>query len=230
MQFSFAAREERWGYIATFLNTTQKAPVREPYLYLDRLLQGKDFHILTTNQDTQFVKLYPEEKVSEIQGDHRFFQCSRCCEDDTLDAVKPVEEMIQAMGEGTFVPTELIPRCPHCGAEAFPWVRGYGNFLQGKKYDGEYQKISEYIQKNRDKKILFLELGVGRMTPMFIQEPFLNLTLNLPKARYIAVNDRYDFLPKEIEDRGMVIMGDIARVLKDAAESVPVKNAGKKRA
>ena len=137
MQFSFAAREERWGYIATFLNTTQKAPVREPYLDLDRLLQGKDFHILTTNQDTQFVKLYPEEKVSEIQGDHRFFQCSRCCEDDTWDAVKPVEEMIQAMGEGTFVPTELIPRCPHCGAEAFPWVRGYGNFLQGKKYDGE---------------------------------------------------------------------------------------------
>ena len=230
MQFSFAARDERWGYIATFLNTTQKAPVREPYLDLDRLLQGKDFHILTTNQDTQFVKLYPEEKVSEIQGDHRFFQCSRCCEDDTWDAVKPVEEMIQAMGEGTFVPTELIPRCPHCGAEAFPWVRGYGNFLQGKKYDGEYQKISEYIQKNRDKKILFLELGVGRMTPMFIQEPFWNLTLNLPKARYIAVNDRYDFLPKEIEDRGMVIMGDIARVLKDAAESVPVKNAGKKRA
>ena len=230
MQFSFAAREERWGYIATFLNTTQKAPVREPYLDLDRLLQGKDFHILTTNQDTQFVKLYPEEKVSEIQGDHRFFQCSRCCEDDTWDAVKPVEEMIQAMGEGTFVPIELIPRCPHCGAEAFPWVRGYGNFLQGKKYDGEYQKISEYIQKNRDKKILFLELGVGRMTPMFIQEPFWNLTLNLPKARYIAVNDRYDFLPKEIEDRGMVIMGDIARVLKDAAESVPVKNAGKKRA
>ena len=35
------------------------------------------------------------------------------------------------------VPDELIPRCPHCGAEMFPWVRGYGNFLQGKKYAGE---------------------------------------------------------------------------------------------
>ena len=31
------------------------------------------------NQDTQFVKLYPEEKVAEIQGDHRFFQCAACC-------------------------------------------------------------------------------------------------------------------------------------------------------
>ena len=188
------------------------------------MLRDKDFHILTTDQDTQFVKLYPEEKVSEIQGDHRFFQCSLCCQDDTWDAVKPVEEMIEAMGEGTAIPGELIPRCPHCGEEAFPWVRGYGNFLQGKKYDGEYQKISKYIQKNRDKKILFLELGVGRMTPMFIQEPFWNLTLNLPKARYIGVNDRYDFLPRDIEDKGIVITEDIARVLKDGADCLEKGN------
>ena len=52
---------------------------------------------------------------------------------------------------------------------------------------------------------------------MFIQEPFWNLTLHFPKARYIAVNDRYDFLPGDIEDRGMVILEDIAKVLKDAA-------------
>ena len=213
MQYPFTTREEHWGYVATFLNTTQTAPVREPYLDLDRLLEGKEFFILTTNQDTQFVKLYPEDTVSEIQGDHRFFQCAQCCQDDTWDAVEPVKEMIRAMGDGTYVPSDLIPRCPHCGGEAFPWVRGYGNFLQGEKYEGEYQKISDYILKNKDRKILFLELGVGRMTPMFIQEPFWNLTLSLPNARYIAVNDKYDFLPGEIEDKGMTIVGDIAKVL-----------------
>lgn len=126
--------------------------------------------------------------------------------------------MIKAMGEGTAVPTELIPRCPHCGSEAFPWVRGYGNFLQGKKYEEQYEKASRYILKHKDEKILFLELGVGRMTPMFIQEPFWNLTLSFPKARYIAVNDRYDFLPEEIEEKGMVIVADIARVLQDAVK------------
>ncbi len=45
---------------------------------LDAILAEKDFFVLTTTkQDTQFVKLYPREKVAEIQGDHRFFQCSR---------------------------------------------------------------------------------------------------------------------------------------------------------
>ena len=167
-------------------------------------------------QDTQFVKLYPEEKVAEIQGDHRFFQCARCCTDDTWDAVEPVRQMIEAQGDDTRIPTELIPRCPHCGGEAFPWVRGYGNFLQGEKYEGEYRKVSDWLAAHAERRILLLELGVGRMTPMFIQEPFWNLTLSLPHARYVAVNDRYDLLPVQIADKGMVIVADIARVLADA--------------
>ena len=99
-------------------------------------------------------------------------------------------------------------------------MRGYGNFLQGRKYDEQYQKISKYIMNKKEKKILVLELGVGRMTSMFIQEPFWNLTLTLPDAYYIAVNAQYDFLPKDIEEKGMVMKGDIAKVLKDAAERV----------
>ena len=145
MGYPYKTRGEFWAYLATFLHTTQTAPIREPYLDLDAILQGKDFFILTTNQDTQFVKIYPEEKVAQIQGDHRFFQCSKQCCDRTWDAIKPVEKMIEVMGDGTSIPEELIPRCPVCGEEAFPWVRGYGNFLQGRKYDEQYQKISKYI-------------------------------------------------------------------------------------
>ena len=183
MMHPWKTREEYWGYLATFLHTTQTAPVRHSYLDLDALLKGKDFFILTTNQDTQFVKLYPEEKVAEIQGDHRFFQCAACCTDDTWDAV-------------------------------------YGNFLQGKKYEEQYEKISRYVLEHKDSKILFLELGVGRMTPMFIQEPFWNMTLSFPHARYIAVNNKYDFLPKQLEDKGMTIVADIAQVLRDARDTM----------
>lgn len=217
------SREEFWGYMATFLHTTQHAEVRKPYLDLDAVLADKEFFVLTTNQDTQFVKLYPESKVAQIQGDHRFFQCSRCCTDEVWDAVKPVQEMIDAMGEGTEVPKELIPRCPHCGAEAFPWVRGYGNFLTGKKYEEEYQKISDYILAHKDEKIPFLELGVGRLTPMFIQEPFWALVNSLPQTTYISVNKDYAFLPEAIEDRGLAIQADIGKVLEDVRSEMEKK-------
>ena len=211
-------RGEFWGYLATFLNTTQSAPIRAPYHDLAAILEGRDFHIVTTNQDTQFVKAFPEEKVAEIQGDHRFFQCSRCCTDYLWDAVGPVKQMIEAMGDGTAVSEDMIPRCPHCGAEAFPWVRGYGNLLQGQRYEAEYEKVSRYVQENAGRRMLFIELGVGRLTPMFIQEPFWNLTLGLPDAFYIAVNDKYDFLPKQLADKGSAIVADIAHVLRDVRE------------
>lgn len=42
--------------------------------------------------------------------------------------------------------------------------------------------------KNRDKKILFLELGVGTMTPMFIKEPFWEMTYSLPNASSSTCN------------------------------------------
>ncbi len=213
-------REEFWAYMATFLNTTQNAPLRKPYKDLDEIIKGKDFFILTTNQDTQFTRIYPEKKIAQVQGDHRFFQCSRCCTDEVWDATEPVKKMMEAMGDDTHIPTEMIPRCPHCGAEAFPWVRGYGNFLTGKKYEHEYKKISDYVLSHKEQKILFIELGVGRLTPMFIQEPFWMLVESLPKTAYISINLDYAMLPKAIEDRGMAIQGDIKTVLEDVAHAM----------
>lgn len=93
-------------------------------------------------------------------------------------------------------------------------------FPSREKYEEQYEKISRYVLEHKDRKILFLELGVGRLTPMFIQEPFWNLTLNFPHARYIAVNDRYDFLPKQLEDKGMTIVADIAQLLQDARDAM----------
>ena len=159
--YRWPTAETRWGYLATFLDTTLNAPLREPYKDLDAVLAEKNFFVLTTNQDTQFVKIYPWEKVAEIQGDHRFFQCSRCCTDEVWDATGLVSRMIEAMGAGLEVPPQLVPRCPHCGAEAFPWVRGYGNFLQGELYEEQYRKVSDWLDAHAEQKILFLELGVG---------------------------------------------------------------------
>lgn len=216
MQYPWPSREEYWGYLATFLHTTQHAEIRKPFRDLQELLKGKDYFILTTNQDTQAIKAFPEEKVAQIQGDHRYFQCSQQCSDEVWDAVKPVEEMIQAMGDDTKVPTELIPRCPNCGAEAFPWVRGYGNFLEGTRYHQEYQKISDDVLNHlHDDHLLLIELGVGRMTPMFIQEPFWGLTGSLDGAYDVMINRDYQFLPEEIEDKAQAIKGDISQVLDD---------------
>lgn len=50
---------------------------------------------------------------------------------------------------------------------------------------------------------------------MFIQEPFWALTNNLPQVFDVMVNKEYQFLPQQIEDKGVAIKGDIAQVLND---------------
>lgn len=221
MQYPWPTREEYWGYLATFLHTTQHAEICQPYRELQAILKDRDYFILTTNQDTQAIKAFPEAKVAEIQGDHRFFQCSKQCTDDVWDAVGPVSEMIEAMGDSTSVPTELIPKCPHCGAEAYPWVRGYGNFLEGTKYQEEYQKISDDLAAHwHDEHVLFIELGVGRLTPMFIQEPFWALTAEFPGAYDVMVNQKYQFLPEQIETKGQAIKADINQALVDVRQAL----------
>ena len=99
------------------------------YLDLLQLLQDKNYFIVTTNQDTQFSKAFPEENISPIQGDWRYFQCSSRCHDQVYFNKEQVEEMYANI-EGTRIPTELIPVCPKCGQEMEPWVRSCV-FLEG---------------------------------------------------------------------------------------------------
>ena len=211
--YRFSTREERWAYIATLIKFIYDAEPGQPYLDLLQLLQEKDYHILTTNQDAQFSKVFPEEKVSAIQGDWRYFQCSSRCHDDVYYNKEKVEEMYANI-EGTSIPAELIPTCPQCGADMEPWVRSHV-FLEGSYFRKQLIKFQAYLMKNKYKKILFLELGVGTMTPMFIKEPFWELTYSLPSAYYISINPRDAMVPREIEEKGIAINEDIARVFQD---------------
>ena len=213
-------RKEFWGYLATFLHTTQTAPVRQPYLDLDFLLRGKDFHILTTNQDTQFIKLYPEEQVSQIQGDHRFFQCSRCCRDDTWDAVKPVENMIEAMGEGTAVPEELIPRCPVCGGLMQVHMEMDGNFIPETE---SRNRLKRFLEKYHGKKLLILELGIGWRNQL-IKAPLMRLTAREPRAFYVTVNRGEIYIPQEIMEKSTGLDGDLSEILHRLAGEMEGKN------
>lgn len=211
----YPSPEARWAFLARMGYMEYECKTGRPYYDLMELIGDKTYHIMTTNQDFQFTRVVPEDKLSAIQGDFRYYQCSRRCHDAIYYNKEMVYEMNTAIDEYLEIPAKLIPRCPKCGEELEPWVRGY-TFLEGEKYRDEYRKINEFLEAHKAEKILFLELGVGRMTPMFIQEPFWNLTHQLPKAYYISINPKDALLPKEIAEKGVAIKEDIAVVLQEA--------------
>ena len=217
--YRYRTSEERWAFIARNLCMILDAKTGQPYYDLQKIMENKNYFILTTNQDTQFTRVFPEEKISAIQGDWRYFQCSRRCHDELYDSVKILHELNDAIDDDLQIPSDMIPICPKCGAQMEPWVRSWV-FLEGKKYREEHNKLNVFLQKNRNKKILFLELGVGRMTPMFIQEPFWNMTYALPNAFYITINPKDAIVPEELKEKGLAIHEDIAKVLKDVRKII----------
>mgnify|MGYP000761909107 FL=1 len=74
----------------------------------------------------------------------------------------------------------------------------------------------DFLKQNADKKTLFLELGAGMMTPMFIKEPFMNMTYQWPHAFYATLNPQHALVPKEIAGRSLALNDDIAIILKQA--------------
>lgn len=122
------------------------AETGQPYKDLFEILKGKNYYILTTNQDTQFTRNFPEKKISAIQGDWRYFQCSRRCYDELYDSVETLHKLNDAIDSDLRVPSDMIPRCQKCGAEMEPWVRSWV-FLEGKKYREEHSKLNAFLKK-----------------------------------------------------------------------------------
>lgn len=211
--YPFPTSEERWALIATTLYLQFHLPEGQAYSDLYELVKDRNYFVVTTNQDMQFHYQFPDEKVSTIQGDNRFFQCKKPCHDGVYES-REIAERLYANIRDCRIPADMIPRCPKCGRELEPWVRGY-TFLEGDLYKEQYQKWTDFLHENAEKKVLFLELGVGQMTPMFIRHPFWNLTYQMPQAYYIAVNPKDAQMPKELAGKGSIISEDIAAVLHD---------------
>ena len=81
--------------------------------------------------------------------------------------------------------------------------------------------IKEYLDKTKNKKVLFLELGVGMNTPVIIKYPFWNEVLNNKNSIYVCINFNEAYAPAEIVDRAIIINNDIHKVLVDLGNCCP---------
>ncbi len=207
------SRGEWWALILRTIKYVHECHTGETYTDLAKVLKDKDYYVVTTNQDAQFFRVFPSECITRLQGDWRYFQCKRCCHDAIYPNHEQVMELVPQIVNDV-LPDELIPRCHVCGGEMDPWIRS-PNFLQGKYYQEEYNRYIEYIRSHTKAKLVFLELGVGLMTPMFIKEPFMNMVYQIPNALYAPINPQHAFVPDEIADRSVAVDDDILFTFKE---------------
>ena len=113
------------------------------------------------------------------------------------------------------IPSELLPKCPVCGKPMTMNLRSDNKFVEDDGWHAAWKRYEDFIRKNKNKRILFLELGVGFNTPAIIKFPFMRMTYMNRKAVYACVNYGDAFSPDEIKDRSVIINEDIFKALSD---------------
>lgn len=214
--YPYESLEEYWAYWSRhiYYNRYIDAP-KDTYQKLLQLVKDKDYFVLTTNVDHQFQKAgFDKKRLFYSQGDYGLWQCSKPCHQKTYDNKEIVEKMLLQQKD-LKIPSSLIPYCPKCGAFMTMNLRCDQTFVQDEGWDQGKFRYNDFINKHRDLKIIYLELGVGQNTPVIIKYPFWNYTNSNKKATYVCINYGESFCPDEIKKQAILINGDIDQVIND---------------
>lgn len=212
--YPFATQEEKWAYWSKHI-FYNRYTVGETKVYLDlnKLIKNKNYFVLTTNVDHQFwLSGFPEERIFATQGDYGFFQCARACHNKLYNNEMEVRAMV-AHQKSCRIPSYLVPKCPVCGGEMEVNLRSDGYFVEDENWYLSAERYRSFLERYQDKKIVFLELGVGMNTPGIIKYPFWQMTKQWKNAYYISINKGQAWSPEEINERSICLDHDIAFVL-----------------
>lgn len=210
----FDTLEEMWGYWAKMIYLNRyKDNGKALYKRLFSMVKDKNYFVITTNVDHEFQKAgFDKKRLFYMQGDYGLFQCSRACHDKTYDNEDLVKEMIKKTINYR-IPSSLIPRCPKCNAPMTTNLRCDDLFVQDKGWYEAKKRYDCFLNENKHKKVLFLELGVGYSTPVWIKYPFIEMTFKNKKATYICIDKGYINIPSVIKKQSIAINEPIQNLI-----------------
>ena len=239
--YPFQSLAEYWAWWSRhiWVNRYMDAP-KPVYDDLLALVRDKDYFVLTTNVDHCFQKAgFDKHRMFYTQGDYGLLQCSVPCHKETYDNKDIVRRMVEAQGFNITqtndlvmengkspkmaIPSELVPYCPKCGKPLNVNLRSDNTFVEDAGWHTAQNRYADFLRRHEGFNILFLELGVGSNTPVIIKYPFLRMTAGNPKATYACINMGQASTLREIEERSILIDGDIAAVIEEMKKTASYK-------
>ena len=174
MFYPYKSSEEKWAYFAkhVYVNNLGMEGT-ELYKKLFNLVKDKDYFVITTNTDDQFLKSgFDEKRFFRTQGSYAKMQCSKACHDRLYDNEELVLEMMEKTDDDLKIPSELVPICPVCGEEMDLNLRKDSFFVEDDTWNEQNQNYIDFIEKALKGNLLLMEFGIGFNTPIIIRFPF----------------------------------------------------------
>lgn len=212
--YPYQTLEEFWAWWSRQIYCNRYIDAPKPlYQKLLSLVKDKDYFVITTNVDHCFQKSgFDKKRLFYMQGDYGLFQCCEPCCQKTYDNEELVLKMVQSQ-KNMKIPSELVPYCPNCGQPMATNLRCDDSFVQDEGWYKAKNRYDDFIRRHEGLKTVFLELGVGNNTPVWIKYPFQRMTAQNPNASYVCVNLGCAYAPPEIKGQSVCIDSDILTVI-----------------
>lgn len=211
--YPFKSQEEKWAYWAlhVFANRYDVGKT-DVYQKLLKLVEDKEYFVLTTNVEHQFwINGFEDERIFATQGDYGLLQCEKGCHDKLYPNRDQVFEWVEKT-EDFKIPSEMVPKCPVCGGEMDLNLRKDNYFVEDAKWHEMNDNYSNFLNKI-DGKFVFLEIGVGFNTPGIIRYPFEQMTYNNDDATLIRLNLDYPQAIPENKDKTISFDENVEEIL-----------------
>ena len=230
--YPFPDDETRWAFWARNIYVNRyMAPSKPVYDNLLALVRDRDYFVITTNVDHCFQRAgFDKKRLFYTQGDYGLFQSA----DGSIKMTYDNEAWVmKAMAAQRFIPDEngvfrvpkdrlismrvpsgLIPVCPDNGGPVTMNLRVDDTFVEDAGWHAAADRYAAFLEANKGRHILFLELGVGSNTPMIVKYPFWAMTAENPNAVYACLNYDEAVCPELIRKRSICLDGDSGALLK----------------
>ena len=214
--YPYPSEEAKWGYWSKHALMNRFDPPALPlYTELYDLVKNKEYFVLTTNVDHQFYKAgFDEKRIFATQGDYGKIQCQKACHPKTYDAKDLFRKMDKARRD-CLIPSELVPKCPVCGGNMAMNLRCDNYFVEDEAWHEAADRYADFMEQNKDKKVVLLELGVGFNTPIIIRFPFEKMVRENSSYSLIRMNMDEAVVPESFGERAIGIGGDMAKAITD---------------
>lgn len=162
--------------------------ILQAYEALARLLEDKDYFIVTTNTDAViYDSSLDSERIVAPCGNVTWRQCSKAC---TKDIWEPGE-----------IPDDI---CPHCGAPLTGNTREAETYIE-EGYLPQWQRYTSWLARTMNQELLVLELGEGFKVPTVIRWPFEKTVYFNRKSRMYRVHQSLSQVTEEIRERALPV-------------------------
>lgn len=212
--YPFRTQNEKWAYWSRHIMLNRYMPMAaEVYIELLTLVKNKEYFVITTNVDAQFYKAgFEKNRIWAVQGDYGRLQCSVGCHNKLYDNEAIVTKMVNEQSDCK-IPDRLIPQCPVCGGNMEVNIRKDMYFVQDEDWYSAANEYESFLKTNKNKSIVFLELGVGYNTPGIIRYPFEKYAKAFKNSFLIRINLSRHEIPSALKNKSISLDDDIADVI-----------------